>query len=157
MAVLYYIKSGWLERFYIPFETKQVILECCLANIITRTEKMLRLSGFCPGQHGWVGTRINIPPTHTYSGHQSSLICFLDLLQSTASSLFNLRARQSFSAISLSKFSLVNLYATCTTSHTTGEPVPEGTFRHLLAFLEQNEDNTGRRTNNPDGLPPHPD
>jgi len=21
----------------------------------------------------------------------------------------------------------------------------------------QNEDNTGRRTNNPDGLPPHPD
>ena len=38
-----------------------------------------------------------------------------------------------------------------------GEPVPEGTFRHLLDFLEQNEDNTGRRTNNPDGLPPHPD
>jgi len=25
-----------------------------------------------------------------------------------------------------------------------GEPVPEGTFRHLLDFLEQNEDNTGR-------------
>ena len=22
-----------------------------------------------------------------------------------------------------------------------GEPVPEGTFRHLLGFLEQNEDN----------------
>ena len=31
-----------------------------------------------------------------------------------------------------------------------GEPAAEGTFRHLL---EQNEDNTGRRTNNPDGLP----
>jgi len=38
-----------------------------------------------------------------------------------------------------------------------GEPVPEGTFCHLLDFLVNNEDNTGRRTNNPDGLPPHPD
>jgi len=37
-----------------------------------------------------------------------------------------------------------------------GELVPEGTFCHLLDFLVQNEDNTGRRTNNPDGLPPHP-
>jgi len=32
-----------------------------------------------------------------------------------------------------------------------GELVPKGTFRHLLV---QNEDNTGRHTNNPDGLPP---
>jgi len=38
-----------------------------------------------------------------------------------------------------------------------GEPVQEGTFHHLLDFLEQNEDKTGRRTNNLDGLPPHPD
>jgi len=38
-----------------------------------------------------------------------------------------------------------------------GEPVPEGTFRHLLDFLEPNEDNTSRCTNNLDGLPPHPD
>jgi len=35
-----------------------------------------------------------------------------------------------------------------------GEPVPEDTFRHLLDFLEQNEDNKGRDTNSPDGLPP---
>jgi len=35
-----------------------------------------------------------------------------------------------------------------------GEPAPEGTFRYLLDFLEQNEDNTGRHINNPDGLPP---
>jgi len=35
--------------------------------------------------------------------------------------------------------------------------VPEGTFRHLLDFLLQNEDNIGRHTNNPDGLPLHPD
>ena len=34
------------------------------------------------------------------------------------------------------------------------EPVLEGTFRHLLDFLEQNEDNTGWCTNNLDGLPP---
>ena len=39
------------------------------------------------------------PPTHTYRGYQS-LICFLHLLRSMASSFFNLRARQSFSAIS---------------------------------------------------------
>ena len=38
-----------------------------------------------------------------------------------------------------------------------GELIPEGTFCHLLDFLVQNEDNTGRHTNNPDGLPPHPD
>ena len=35
-------------------------------------------------------------PTHTYHGHQSSLICFLHLLWSMASCLFNLRAWQSF-------------------------------------------------------------
>jgi len=33
-----------------------------------------------------------------------------------------------------------------------GELVPEGTFCHLLDFLGQNEDNTGRHTNNPDKL-----
>jgi len=43
-------------------------------------------------------------PTHTYRGHQSSLVCFLHLLQSTASSLFNLCAWQSFSTISLQVF-----------------------------------------------------
>ena len=35
--------------------------------------------------------------------------------------------------------------------------VPEGTFCHLLDFLVQNEDNTGRHTNNPDVLPPYAD
>jgi len=35
-----------------------------------------------------------------------------------------------------------------------GELVPEGTFHHLLDLLVQNEDNTGRHTNNTDGLPP---
>jgi len=34
-----------------------------------------------------------------------------------------------------------------------GELVPEGTFRNLLDFLVQNEDNRGRHTNNRDGLP----
>jgi len=48
-------------------------------------------------------------PTHTCHGHQSSLISFLHLLWSMASSLFNLRAWQSFSTVS--KFSLVCLLA----------------------------------------------
>jgi len=43
-------------------------------------------------------------PTHTYRGHQSSLICFLHLLWSIASSLINLCAWQSFSTISLQVF-----------------------------------------------------
>jgi len=38
-----------------------------------------------------------------------------------------------------------------------GEVVPEGTFCHLVDFLEKNEDNTGRRTNNLNGLPPYRD
>jgi len=42
--------------------------------------------------------------THTYCGHQSSLICILHLLRSMASSLFNLHAWQSFSTISLQVF-----------------------------------------------------
>jgi len=40
-------------------------------------------------------------PTHTYCGHQSSLICFIHLIRTMASSLFNPRAWQSFSTISL--------------------------------------------------------
>jgi len=43
-------------------------------------------------------------PTHTHRGHQSSLICFLHLLRSTASSLFNICAWQSFYTISLQVF-----------------------------------------------------
>jgi len=35
-------------------------------------------------------------PTHTYRGHQSSVICFLHLLWSIASPQFDLRAWQSF-------------------------------------------------------------
>jgi len=46
----------------------------------------------------------NHSPTHTYHGHQSSLICFIHLLWSTASSLFNPRTWQSFSTISLQVF-----------------------------------------------------
>jgi len=42
--------------------------------------------------------------TQTYHGHQSSLICFLHLLRSMASSLFNLHAWQSFFTISLQVF-----------------------------------------------------
>jgi len=43
-------------------------------------------------------------PTHTYRDHQSSLICFLHLLRSMASSLFNLHACQSFSTVFLQLF-----------------------------------------------------
>ena len=42
-------------------------------------------------------------PTHTYHGHQPSLICFLHILRSTTSFLINL-SRQSFATISLQVF-----------------------------------------------------
>jgi len=41
---------------------------------------------------------------HTFHGHKSSIICFLHLLRSTASSLFSLHARQSFYTIYLQSF-----------------------------------------------------
>ena len=59
--------------------------------------------GFCLGQRTSAGTKRN-SPTHTCRGHQSSLICFPHLLQSMASSLFNLLAWQSFSTISVQVF-----------------------------------------------------
>jgi len=56
-------------------------------------------------------------PTYTYRGHQSSLMCFLHLLQSMASSLFNLHALQSFSTISLQVFFGLPLGLTPSTSY----------------------------------------
>jgi len=64
---------------------------------------VLWLSGLCPGQPGWAGTRRNIHPL-TRRGHQSSLICLIHLIRSTASSLFNPHAWQSLSTISLQVF-----------------------------------------------------
>jgi len=62
------------------------------------------LSEFCLGQPRWAGTRKKHSPTHTYHGHQSSLILFLHVhvLWSLTSSLFNLRAWQMGSLKTLS-------------------------------------------------------
>jgi len=57
---------------------------------------ILRLCGFCYQKKHL--------PTYTYHAHQSSLICFIHLLWSVASSLFNQRASQSFSTISVQVF-----------------------------------------------------
>ena len=64
---------------------------------------VLQLCGICPGQPGWAGTRRNIHPLQS-SWSSIIPICFLHLLQSTASSVFNPRALQSFSTISLQVF-----------------------------------------------------
>jgi len=56
-------------------------------------------------------------PTPTYCGHQWSLIWFLHLLQSMASSLFNLRAWQSFSTISVQVFFCLPLGLAPSTSY----------------------------------------
>jgi len=56
-------------------------------------------------------------PTHTYRGHQSSLICFLHLLWSMASCLFNLCVWQSFSTIYVQVFFGLPLSLTPSTSY----------------------------------------
>jgi len=75
---------------------------------------ILRLSGFCPGQPGWAGTRRNIHPL------TSIMVISRPLSASSiyymASSLFKLRAWQSFSTVS--KFSLVYLLAWYPLLHT---------------------------------------
>jgi len=68
-------------------------------------------------------------PIHTYHGHQSSLICFIHLIRSIASSLFNLSTWQSFPQ-SLSKFSLVYLFAWHPPLHTAYISSPN----HCLLF-----------------------
>jgi len=81
---------------------------------ITRTHThatVLRLYGFCLGQPGLSQVsqyQKKRSPIHTYHGYQSSLICFIHLLWSMASSLFNPRTGSLFPQ-SLSKFSLVYL------------------------------------------------
>jgi len=74
----------------------------------TTTTIVLWHSGFCPGHPGtrarWYQKKHS--RTHTYRGHQSAFICFLHLhvLWSMASSLFNLRACQSFCTTSVQVF-----------------------------------------------------
>jgi len=64
---------------------------------------ILRICGICLGQPGWAGTRRNIHPLHS-SWSSIIPICFLHLLRHMASSVFNPRALQSFSTISLQVF-----------------------------------------------------
>ena len=75
--------------------------------------------------------------THTYSGHQSSLICFIHLIRSMASSLLNLRTWHSF-AQSLSKFSLVYFLAWHPALHTYIHTTPYiSSPNHCLLFATQ--------------------
>ena len=67
-------------------------------------------------------------PTHTYCGHQLSLICFIHIIWSMASSLFNLRAY--LFPQSLSKFSLGYLLAWHSPLHTPYISSPN----HCLIF-----------------------
>jgi len=74
-------------------------------NTHTHTTVLL-LFGFCLGQPGWASEPV---PEETFTQSHSSWssiipICFLHLLRSMASSLFNPHALQSFSTISLQVF-----------------------------------------------------
>jgi len=78
------------------------LLQLALSRVFSTTTRTTRVSRY-QKKHS---------PIHTYRSHQSSLICFLHLLQSMASSLFTLCACQSFYTISVQVlFSLVYLLA----------------------------------------------
>ena len=96
------------QHTFWSFRLRADTLCCSQYRQITHTHthtQVLRLSGFCLGQPGWASTRRNIHPlTPIMVISQSSLICFLHLIQSMASSLFNLRAWQSFSTSTFQVF-----------------------------------------------------
>jgi len=94
---------------YRPFRMSNFLSFSVFCNICTQTLTILRLTGLS-GTAQVSQYQKKHSPTHIYHCHQSSLICFLHLLQSTASSLFNLHAYSLFPQ-SLSKFSLVYLLA----------------------------------------------
>jgi len=77
-------------------------VKCRCSYIHTHTT-VLRLCGIHPGQPGWAGTRRNIHPlTLIVVINHPNLLSHL--LRSMASSVFNPRALQSFSTISLQVF-----------------------------------------------------
>jgi len=71
--------------------TGNMVLKLVLLVVLLRPPFHGPLSGTT-----WVSQYKKRSPTHTYPDHQSSFICFLHLLRSTASTLFNLCAWQSF-------------------------------------------------------------
>jgi len=93
--------------------------------------RWLRYQGGIPGDHHtqpfygsmdfvWDNPGETVPETfthYTHHSHQSPLICFLHLLRSMTSSLFNLRAWQSFSTISLQVFFALPLGLVPSTSY----------------------------------------
>jgi len=79
-------------------------------SITTTTTTILRLSGFCPGQPGWGGTRRNIQPLTPIVVIDHSLSASSIYYDPWHPSCFNLHAWQSFSTISV-QVSLVCLLA----------------------------------------------
>jgi len=109
-----------------------VFLIPALLDIAETITNILQLSGLCRDNMDEPLTEETFT-THTYRGHQSSLICFLHLLHSMASAFFNLRAWQSFSQ-SLSKFSLVNLLVWHPPLHTPYTSSPNHSFRSTCSY-----------------------
>jgi len=140
--------------------------------ITTTTTTILWPSGFCPGQTRWAGTRRNIHPLTpiVVINHPLSVS---SIYYDPWHPSYSIHVLYSLFPQSLSKFSLVYLLAWHSPLHTPyisshtqpfysslnfvrdnpGELVSEGTFLHLLDFLVQNEDNTGRDTNSPGAIP----
>jgi len=77
-------------------------ISTCTCTCTHTQHTVLWLSGFCPEQPGWAGTRRNIHPLTPIVVINRP--CFLHLLQSMASSLFNPHTWQYFSTISLQVF-----------------------------------------------------
>ena len=99
-ALVYYMRLTCCKR---KGQFCGVLATICFSGFqwhIYKHRTILRLFGFFPEQPGWASTRRNIHHSHP-SWSSIIPICFLHLLQSMASSLFNPRTVQSFSTISL--------------------------------------------------------
>ena len=104
-----------------------------LENICQHTQPFLWLYGFCPGQPGWAGTRRNIHPL-TPVVVINRPFSVVHLLRSMAASLFNPRAWQSFSTISLQDLPLGLAPSTSYSIHFFTQSLSSfTTYAHIIA------------------------
>jgi len=120
---------------------------------------VLRLCGICPGQPGWAGT-ISLAPVNPYWSYLPGFTFSVPVHPGSPGQ--NTKSRKMVVVVVVIVVVIFVLFTRSTILQLSelcelGELVPEGTFCHVLDFLVQNGDNTGRHTNNPDGLPwcPH--
>ena len=117
-----------LAELFVCIVHSGIVQKCLLGRILLLLLFYGPLSGTT-----WVSRYRKRSPTHTYQDHQLSFICFFHLLRSIASSLFNLRARQSFCTTSVQVFFGLPLgQAPSTSQHVPIQRHLYGSDKHAL-------------------------